>query len=410
VTPLLERLLSSLLPIALRFWDGTSAGPPDAPVTAVIRSPDALRRLLYAPNELGLARAYVNGEVEIEGQTVDAVRVLMRAAPDDLRLRWRTVASMVRAARALGFLGRPLPPPPEEARVHGWLHSRRRDAVAVTHHYDVGNDFYRLVLDETMTYSCARFTSPTLSLDEAQRAKHELICQKLGLREGMSLLDVGCGWGTMLLHAARRHGVRALGVTLSVPQAELAAKRVAEAGLANRVEVRVQDYRDLVGRFDAVSSIGMFEHVGHRRAGDYFRVLAGVLAAGGRLLNQAISTPGGSRYGRRSFISRYVFPDGELQDVSAVCAGMQAAGLEVRDVECLREHYALTLRRWVANLEEHWDEAVALVGERRARVWRLYMAGSIVRFEENKISLHQVLAVKPDDGTSGLPLARSGWG
>jgi cyclopropane-fatty-acyl-phospholipid synthase len=227
----------------------------------------------------------------------------------------------------------------------------------------------------------------------------------------MRLLDVGCGWGGMLLHAAGEHGVEATGVTLSVPQAELSAKRVAEAGLSGQAEVRVQDYRDLTGTYDAVSSIGMFEHVGWKQAGEYFSTLARLLRPGGRLLNHAISTPDGAQFDRRSFVARYVFPDGELHDVGNVCLAMERAGLEVRDVETLREQYALTLRAWVTNLEAHWDAAVDLVGEGRARVWLLYMTGSAVGFENGELSIHQVLAVKPDDeGASHMPLTRAAWG
>uniref|UniRef100_UPI001295CBE4 SAM-dependent methyltransferase n=1 Tax=Ornithinicoccus halotolerans TaxID=1748220 RepID=UPI001295CBE4 len=321
----------------------------------------------------------------------------------------------VAAAKRVRAWGRPVPPPPEEARVGWWRrHSRARDARAIQHHYDVGNDFYRMVLGPTMTYSCARFPDAEASLDEAQESKHELICRKLGLDQqpGMRLLDVGCGWGTMAMHAARRHGARVVAVTISPAQAQAARDRVAEAGLAERVDIRLQDYRELEGEtFDVISSIGMFEHVGRARTQEYFTRLRSVLAPGGRLLNHAISKPGGARISGRSFVGRYVFPDGELLDVGETVGAMEAAGFEVRDVEALREHYALTLRRWVANLEEHWDEAVALVGEARARVWRLYMAGSVIGFERGTMSIHQVLGVLPGaDGASGMPLTRAGWG
>ena len=411
LSPLFTALLGEPLPLRVEFWDGSALGPAEAASRVVVRTPDALRRVLYAPNEVGLGRAYVTGELELEGDAYDALRTLNRTAPDDLRIGARTLAKVVAGARGLGIVGRRLPPPPEEARLRGGLHSRRRDAEAISHHYDVSNEFYRLVLGETMTYSCARFTTPDDSLDDAQRAKYELIARKLDLRPGMRLLDVGCGWGGMVLHAAVEHGVEAVGVTLSVPQADLAAKRVADAGMSERVTIKVADYRDLDGRFDAISSIGMFEHVGRSMATAYFQALHGLLVPGGRLLNHAISTPEGAAFDRHSFVARYVFPDGELHDVGDVCLGMQQAGLEVRDVECLREHYGLTLRQWVANLERSWDDAVALVGERRARVWRLYMMGSAVGFEDGEMSLHQVLAVKPrDDGGSGLPLTRVAWG
>ena len=308
------------------------------------------------------------------------------------------------------MLGRPLPPPPEEARLHGGRHSERRDAKAISHHYDVGNDFYALVLGPSMTYSCARFVEPDTDLTAAQAAKHELICRKLGLpdRPGARLLDVGCGWGSMAIHAATHHDVSVVGITISEPQAEEARKRVAAAGVADRVEIRLQDYRRLAGeRFDAISSIGMAEHVGRANIDRYFELLHAALTPRGRLLNHAISSVGGSRISPRSFIGRYVFPDGELLDVGDSVLAMERAGFEVRDVESLREHYTRTLRSWVSNLEDHWDQAVALVGPRRARVWRLYMAGSAVSFAAGSINVHQVLGVVPSpDGDSGMPRTR----
>jgi cyclopropane-fatty-acyl-phospholipid synthase len=410
LAPLFTALLGEPLPVRISMWDGSGLGPIDAPAEVVVRTPDAIRRVLFAPNEVGFGRAYVMGEIELEGDAFEAFRVMSRVAPDDLRIGARTLATTLAGAARLGVIGRPLTPPPEEARLGGRLHSRRRDAAAISHHYDVSNDFYRLVLGETMTYSCGRFVSDRATLDEAQRAKHELVCRKLGLQPGMRLLDIGCGWGEMVLHAAAHHGVSAVGVTLSVPQAELAAKRVAEAGLSGQVDIRIADYRDLSGRFDAVSSIGMFEHVGWDQAAAYFETVASLLEPGGRFLNHAISTPNGAQFDRRSFVARYVFPDGELHDVAAVCHGVQQAGLELRDVETLREHYALTLRQWVANLDRQWSEAVALVGVRRARVWRLYMTGAAVGFAEGEMSLHQVLAVRPDgQQRSGMPLTRASW-
>ena len=261
-----------------------------------------------------------------------------------------------------------------------------------------------------MTYSCAYFAGESATLEQAQSAKHELVCRKLGLRSGMRILDVGCGWGEMAIHAARHHAVRVLGVTLSRPQAELAAKRVADAGLSDRVTIRIQDYRDVRdGPFDAIASIGMFEHVGRAKSHDYFRSLVRLLEPGGRLLNHAISKPfGRSSFARDSFISRYVFPDGELQEVGSVISAMQEVGFEVRDVESLREHYARTLRSWVGNLQGNWEAACDLVGAARARVWRLYMAGSALMFEAGRINVHQVLGVRPgQSGSSGMPATRA---
>jgi cyclopropane-fatty-acyl-phospholipid synthase len=413
--PLLTSLLGGEPPVAVRCWDGSELGPPDSPATIVLRSPRALRRLLFAPNELGLGRAYVAGELDIEGDIFAALALRDRFGPPDrhvdLTLDLRSRLRLLGVAQRLGVLGLPLPPPPEEARLRGKLHSRRRDATAIAHHYDVSNDFYRLVLGETMTYSCAYFPDPSMTLDDAQRAKHELVCRKLGLRPGMRMLDVGCGWGEMAVHAAQHHGATTVGITLSRPQVDRAAKRVAEAGVADRVEIRLLDYRDVTdGPFDAIASIGMFEHVGRAQLERYFRTLFGLLKPGGRLLNHAISRVAG-RPGvdKHSFISRYVFPDGELHEVGAVVTTMQSLGFEVRDVESLREHYALTLRQWVANLERSWEQAVALAGPARARIWRLYMAGSALGFEAGRINVHQVLGVKPgSDGSSGMPPTRAG--
>jgi cyclopropane-fatty-acyl-phospholipid synthase len=331
----------------------------------------------------------------------------LRDRMPEIRLDRETLADLVHELGGWRQV-RPVPPPPEEVVLTGRRHSRKRDAAAISHHYDVSNAFYRAVLGPSLTYSCAVFRRPTDSLEDAQANKYELICRKLGLEPGMRLLDIGCGWGGMVLHAAREHGVDAIGVTISKQQAELAAKRVAEAGLSAHVEVRQQDYRDIDdGPFDAVSSIGMFEHVGEARLGEYFTRVRSLVAEGGRVLNHAISRPPGMgvRLPRRSFANRYVFPDGELHEVGSVVARVQAAGFEARHVESLREHYALTLRRWVDNLEANWDDAVAEVGEGRARVWRLYMAGSAVNFEANRSQVHQVLGIATGgSGDSGLPL------
>ncbi len=295
------------------------------------------------------------------------------------------------------------------------MHSRERDAAAIAHHYDVSNNFYRLVLGPSMTYSCAVWTDPSIDLADAQANKYELICRKLDLEPGMRLLDVGCGWGGMAKHAARHHGVEAVGVTLSRRQADWAGKNIAEEGLSDRVEIRVQDYRDVAdGPFDAISSIGMFEHVGLAKLGTYFEALRGLLRPGGRLLNHGISSPPRasepilSKLRRRHrispFIQRYVFPDGELHEVGEVTSAMQHAGLEVRHLESLREHYALTLRAWVANLTEHWEAAVAEAGRARAKIWLLYMAASAINFEQNRTQVHQVLATHTDGGAAHMPL------
>jgi len=400
---LVRDLLGDDLPIAIQAYDGSRLGPADPPATIVVRSPAALRRIVTAPGELGFGRAYVAGDLDVEGDIYAALS--LRDHLPNVRLTPRQWAAAVRVVGAGGL--RPLPPPPEEAHLRGRRHSKERDAAAISHHYDVSNDFYRMVLGPSMTYSCAVWDDPSVGLERAQAAKYELICRKLGLRPGMRLLDVGCGWGGMVLHAAKHHGVSAVGVTLSTRQVEWAGKAVAEAGLGDRVEVRRQDYRDVDdGPYDAISSIGMFEHVGLAQLGVYFRRLFGLLPPGGRLLNHGISRPPfeRSRFARASFIDRYVFPDGELHEVGTVVSQVQKAGFEARHVESLREHYALTLRAWVRNLEAHWDDAVAEVGAARARVWRLYMAASALNFEANRTQVHHVLAVRPDGGRSGLPL------
>ncbi|MDA8292021.1 MAG: cyclopropane-fatty-acyl-phospholipid synthase [Actinomycetota bacterium] len=414
VAGVLEALLGGDPPVRFLFWDGSALGPDDVPGAVVVRSSRALARLLWAPGELGIARAYVAGDVDLEGSPFELVARLGARTRGTPHVGPRALAETVAAAVGLGALSLPPRPPDVEVRLSGVLHSLRRDASAVRHHYDVGNEFYELVLGPSMTYSCARFVTGSTSLEEAQRAKHDLVCRKLGLAErpGSRLLDVGCGWGSMALHAAERYGAHVLAVTVSPEQATYARRRVAQAGVGGRVEVRLCDYRELRGEtFDAVSSIGMFEHVGTKRMGEYFATLRSLLAPRGRMLNHAISKAGGSRMHGRSFMNRYVFPDGELVDVAAVTAAMEGAGFEVRDVESLREHYSETLRAWVANLERSWDEAVRLVGEERARVWRLYMSGSAVNFDVGGIALHQVLGVVPDrDGSSGMARTRAGFG
>jgi cyclopropane-fatty-acyl-phospholipid synthase len=410
--PLVEGLMGSV-DVRLQFWDGSILGPQTGgPGIIHVKSIDAIRRLVWAPDELGVSRAFVAGDIDFDGDVFELLRTL-RSSSRSLRAGLKVAPVALSTANELGVLGRPLPPPPEELHPRGWRHSKSRDAQAVRHHYDVGNDFYELVLGPAMTYSCARFSRPDMTLAEAQASKHELICRKLGLHEraDMRLLDVGCGWGSMAMHAAAHHQAHVVGVTISREQAEAARRRVAEAGLDDRVEIRLQDYRDVRGeRFDAVSSVGMFEHVGRARMADYFATLHGLLHPTGRLLNHAISSVHHSKLGSRTFVYRYVFPDGELIPVGEVIAAMQDAGFEVRDVESLREHYATTLHHWVDNLERNWDRAVDLVGEARARIWRLYLAGSAVGFEDGGLSVHQVLGVRDgEEGLSAMPRTRDGW-
>lgn len=409
----LEAFLGVDAPVGLHCWDGTTWGDPAAPLQVQVSSPQALRRLLWDPDELGLARAHVAGELDVDGSIFDLLalrdRILERDVDASLRLRPTERIALLRAARRLGVLGPRPAPPPEEAQLSGRRHSKRRDRAAISHHYDVGNDFYSLVLGPSMTYSCALFAEEGTTLEEAQALKHEHVCRKLGLRPGDRLLDIGCGWGGMAMHAAAHHGVRVVGITISEQQAVLAQDRVRRTGLADRVEIRLQDYRDVAdGPFDAVSSIGMFEHVGMEQVEAYFRAVKGLLRSGGRLLNHAISrTSGEGRLPDDSFPARYVFPDGQLHEVGRTVSVMQDLGFECRDVESLREHYGRTLRCWVANLEREWERAVAFVGGPRARVWRLYLAGSAVAFEAHRLNIHQVLVVNtPADGTSGVPATR----
>ncbi|MEU9036453.1 cyclopropane-fatty-acyl-phospholipid synthase family protein [Streptomyces sp. NPDC048352] len=441
-----ETLLGAPVPVRIRAWDGSEAGPATGPVL-VINHRRALRRVLWKPGELGLARAWVAGELTVEGdlfELLDRVAGLLwerehapapvRTGPGGLAsLRPRLpargpvsagTAALLRdpaaraAVRELVGLARPWPapaPPPEEAvRRGGPRHSKRRDSEAISHHYDVGNEFYERVLGPSMVYSCAYWT-PDGTLEDAQRDKLDLVCRKLGLKPGERLLDVGCGWGSMALHAAREYGVRVTGITLSREQAAYARKRIAEEGLTDRVDIRVQDYRDVKdGPYDAISSIGMAEHVGAARYREYARILHALLAPGGRLLNHQIARPPEPHeeaYRVDEFIDAYVFPDGELSPIGTTVGELERAGFEVRDVEALREHYALTLRAWVARLEEHWDEAVRLTSPGRARVWLLYMAASALGFERNRLGVNQVLAVRPGDGgVSGMPLRARVWG
>ncbi|MFE2041036.1 class I SAM-dependent methyltransferase [Streptomyces sp. NPDC059477] len=418
---LLEQVLAAPLPVRIRAWDGSEAGPPGAP-TLVVRDRRALRRLLWKPGEVGLARAWVAGELTIEGdlyQALDLMSGLIWQRGDDARtlaqaLRDPQFRSGVRGLLRLGGPALPPPPPGEEIRrPRRHLHTKRSDRQAISHHYDVGNDFYEIVLGPSMVYSCAYWEDGG-TLEDAQRDKLELICKKLDLKPGQRLLDVGCGWGSMVLHAAREHGVEAVGVTLSQEQAAYARKRVADEGLTDKVEIRVQDYRDVQdGPYDAISSIGMAEHVGAERYREYARDLYELLRPGGRLLNHQIARRpqhDESAYHVDQFIDAYVFPDGELAPVGTTVTQLERAGFEVRDVESLREHYALTLRGWVANLEAGWDHAVRLTSPGRARVWRLYMAASALAFERNRIGVNQVLAVRtPTSGIAGLPLRPRVW-
>jgi cyclopropane-fatty-acyl-phospholipid synthase len=431
LAPAIHDLLGAPPDIAIGAYDGSAVLVDDPRAHIIVRRPEALVRLLTRPGELGLVRAYVCGDVDVSGDIYRVLEAGLAAGPSSVSL-----AAVGRLLRAAGpGLARhlwPLPaPPPEEAKVGGRLHSLYRDAASIAHHYDVSNRFYELVLGPSMTYSCALFQDPGDSLEQAQTAKIDLICRKLALRPGQRLLDVGCGWGQLVMHAARHYGVTAVGITISPAQARLARRRVAGADLADRVEIRLQDYREIVdGPFDAVSSVGMFEHVGRAGTERYLDQLFALLNEGGLLLHHAIARPviqgtderpsratatmrrvrvalGSSQPSRldSELMRRYVFPDGELHEVGGIVTLLHETGFEVRHLESLREHYALTLRHWVDNLDTNWDEACAEVGEGRARVWKLYMAACAVGFDRHWTEIHQTLAVKPVGGErSGLPL------
>ncbi|MFH8476341.1 class I SAM-dependent methyltransferase [Streptomyces sp. NPDC018000] len=418
---LAEELLGEELPVRIRAWDGSESGPPGAPVL-VIRNRRALRRLLWKPGELGLARAWVAGELDIEGDLYEALDLMasliwdrgVEAKDSVPPVRDPKVRAFAKGLLQLAGPWLPPPPPPEEVRRRtGALHTKRRDKEAISHHYDVGNDFYELVIGPSMVYSCAYWQDDG-TLEDAQRDKLDLVCRKLALKEGDRLLDVGCGWGSMAIHAAREYGARVTGVTLSVEQAAYARKRIAQEGLTDRIEIRVQDYRDVRdGPYDAISSIGMAEHVGSARFREYADDLYALLKPGGRLLNHQIARrpeKDESAYHVDEFIDAYVFPDGELAPVGRTATTLEEAGFEVRDVESIREHYALTLRSWVANLEKHWDRAVRMTSPGRARVWRLYMAASALSFEHNKIGVNQILVLRPaEGGAARMPLRARDW-
>jgi cyclopropane-fatty-acyl-phospholipid synthase len=382
-------------PFRLTFWDGTDLPPSNggpAP-TLHVRSPAALAHALRAPGQLGLGRAYVSGALEVDD--LDRVIELLdgyRPRPIDRSGRLRLALA---AARAVGPM-RPPPVPETELRPRGQRHSRERDKRSVRHHYDVSNDFFALFLDESMTYSCAFFSRDGSSLEAAQNAKLELTCKKLALQAGERVLDVGCGWGSFAIHAAREHGVAVTGITLSEPQAQLARRRAKEAGVADRVEIRVMDYRELAGEpFDAIASIGMVEHVGSNRIDEYAATLARLVRPGGRLLNHGISRLRVGEPEAGPFSERYVFPDAAPLHLSRIQVALERAGLETNHVEGFREDYAETLTHWMRRLDEHAEEAERLAGPERLRVWRLYLRAARNGFRTGFTSIYQVRCVKP---------------
>jgi cyclopropane-fatty-acyl-phospholipid synthase len=397
------------MPLAIRFWDGStipaSAGGADTP-TMLVRDRRALSQLLYAPGEIGLTRAWVERSLDVEG---DLGPVLARRDEcAEVRLtaleRARLAVAAVLTAGP-GVLRRP-PVPSIEVRPRGRRHSLGRDREVVRHHYELSNRFYELMLGPTMVYSCAYFEDESDSLEQAQERKLETICRKLCVASGERLLDVGCGWGSLLRHAAQHHGIRGVGVTLSEAQAGLARERIARAGLSDQVEIRVCDYRQVNdGPYDKIASVGMYEHVGRDQLDRYVAHVHGLLRPGGLFLNHGIARLYQRRRGTDTFINRYIFPDGELHPVTEVLRSMENSNLEIRDVESLREHYVITLRGWLANLECRRQDAIREVGEARVRAWQLYLLGSAQAFAAADITVFQVLSVR-GGAPPQLPLSR----
>ena len=414
---------------AIRYWDGCTELARDgtAPFTFVVHRPGALRRMLLPPNELSLVEGLLSGDVDLEGDVEQAMRM-----GDEINGRLRSAGTLLTLFRHLLKLPREEP----GAQVQEWraehtvqragaVHVPERDRAAIRYHYDVGNDFYALWLDARMLYSCAYFAEDSdaeASLEAAQLAKLDLICKKLRLRPGDRLLDVGCGWGALVMHATRHYGVTALGITLSAAQAELANERIASEGLSDRCRVEIRDYRHLDGvpPFDKIASVGMVEHVGIQNLPTYFEALHRALRPGGLLLNHGIVSVASARpksrwdwlerklWKRDAFLDQYVFPDGRLGPLSAVIAGAERVGFETRDVESLREHYVLTLRAWLARLMRNRDEAIAVTDARTFRIWRVYMAASAFGFATGRLNIVQTLLLKPDAaGHSTLPLRRN---
>ena len=414
----LRPLVRGELPVHLTAWDGSTAGPVTAP-KVVLRSPDALRRLLWNPGELGAAQAYVTGEIDVEGDLGEALAHVWAVARErglsGVRPSPTTVAKVLRVAAKLGVVGGPLPAPATQANIRGRLHSLLRDRAAISHHYDLSNDFYALILDPQMAYSCAYFTrnapgtpqDSDYGLEDAQRDKLDLVCRKIGLEPGMRLLDVGCGWGSLSLHAAAEYGAHVVGVTISREQKAFVDKRIAERGLQDRVEIRLQDYREVPdGPFDAVASLEMGEHVGEKNYARYAQALHDNAKPGARVLIQQMSRTG-RHPGGGPFIESFIAPDMTMRPVGESVAYLERAGLEVRDVHGLREHYVWTVDAWLEKFESRWDDVVEMVGLEMARVWRLYLVGGGMSFEQGRMGVDQILAVKPTvAGRSLMPAVR----
>ncbi|GAB3853453.1 cyclopropane-fatty-acyl-phospholipid synthase family protein [Nocardioides maradonensis] len=401
VSPLVEEL-----PVRLRAWDGSEAGPTDAPLVE-LRSPQALRRLLWSPGELGAAQAYVSGDADLPGDLDTTLGLLMgagREAAPGVRPRVRALLRALRVAREAELLGRPPAAPATQAKIRGRLHSRARDRASISHHYDLSNEFYALILDESMAYSSGYHATPGTPLAEAQQAKLDLIIAKLGLQPGDTLLDVGCGWGSLTLHAAKK-GIRVTGVTIAAEQQRFVKERIDALGLGELAQVRVCDYRDATGQYDAVASVEMGEHVGEGNYPTYAQLLHDRVRPGGHVLVQQMSRTG-RHPGGGPFIESFIAPDMHMRPVGETVAFLERAGLELRDVHALREHYVLTVAGWLERFESNVDRLTELVGEEMVRVWRLYLVGGGAAFRDGRMGVDQILLVRPG-ADHHLPLARS---
>ena len=409
------------LPVRLRAWDGSEAGPADAPLVE-LRTPDAVRRLLWHPGELGAAQAYVTGEIEVHHDLDDALTHVWSVAAErglsGTRPSPKAFAQALRTAVGIGAVGRPPEAPASQARLRGRLHSKLRDSRAISHHYDLSNEFYSLILEPQMAYSCGyhRSDDPAYTLQDAQRDKLDLVCTKLGLEPGMRFLDIGCGWGSLSLHAAEHFGAQVVGVTIAAEQKKFIDERIRERGLEDRVEIRLQDYREIpeahgrgAGAFDAVGSLEMGEHVGQKNYGTYARVLHDAVKPGGRVLIQQMSRSGGrgGHPGGGPFIESFIAPDMHMRPIGETVALLERGGLEVRDVHGLREHYVKTVAGWLENFEAHLDRLTELTDEEVVRVWRLYLVGGAMAFRDGRMGVDQILMVKPGAAHT-LPPVR-GW-
>ncbi len=398
----LRPLLGGPLPVRLRTWDGSEAGPADG-MLVELRTPQALTRLLWHPGELGAAQAYVTGELEVHGDVGDALdlvrdTVAARSLPPLTPARVaRLLPDLVRLGRDTGALARPPAPPATQAVVKGRLHSLARDRASISHHYDLSNEFYEFLLDPHMAYSCAFYADgPEMPLEQAQAAKLDMVCRKVGLSEGMRFLDVGCGWGSLSLYAAEHFGAQVTGVTIAAEQKAFIDERIRERGLQDRVEIRLQDYREVRDEpFDAVASLEMGEHVGEKNYDTYASVLHRSVRPGGYVLVQQMSRFAGHHPGGGPFIEQFIAPDMTMRPVGDTLNFLQDAGFEIRGVHALREHYVWTVDAWARTLEENWDRAVELIGEEGARVWRLYLVGGSQAFRDNRMGVDQLLLRRP---------------